>query len=112
MKKIFARGSFESGFARPKAIVRPKATAKADKPFIARGMDSLNRLAGIQKGVPFQAPDAIDYGEGDRVRHIKYGEGIVTKIVKESRDYKVTVQFDQAGQKIMYASFAKLKKVD
>ena len=73
---------------------------------------SLNRLAGINKGVPYQAPDAIDYEEGDRVKHIKYGEGTVVKIEKEPRDYKVTVQFDQAGQKIMYASFAKLKKID
>ena len=95
---------------RPKAIVKPKVTAKADKPFIAQGIGSLNRLAGINKGVSYQAPAAIDYGEGDRVRHVKYGEGTVVKIDKESRDYKVTVQFDQAGQKIMYASFAKLKR--
>ena len=48
---------------------------------------------------------------GDRVRHIKYGEGTVLNIAREPRDYKVTVEFDQAGQKIMYASFAKLKRV-
>ena len=29
----------------------------------------------------------------------------------EPRDYKVTVNFDSAGNKIMYAAFAKLKKV-
>ena len=97
---------------RPKAVLKPKAVAKADKPFIAQGVGSLNRLAGINKGVPYQAPDAIDYEEGSRVRHIKYGEGTVVKIDKEPRDYKVTVQFDLAGQKIMYASFAKLKKID
>ncbi len=97
---------------RPKAILKPKVTAKADKPFIAQGIGSLNRLAGISKGVSYSAPDEIDYAEGDRVRHIKYGAGTVTGIIKEPRDYKVTVQFDQAGQKIMYASFAKLKKID
>lgn len=97
---------------RPKAVLKPKTVAKADKPFITQGVGSLNRLAGINKGVPYQAPDAIDYGESDRVKHIRYGEGTVVKIEKEPRDYKVTVQFDQAGQKIMYASFAKLKKID
>ena len=97
---------------RPKAVVKPRKTAQADKPYIAQGMGSLNRLAGLSKGAPYQAPDAIDYAEGDRVRHVKYGEGTVTKIEKEPRDYKVTVIFDQAGQKIMYASFAKLKKID
>ena len=97
--------------ARPKAIVRPRATAGTDKPFIAKGIGSLNQLAGISKGAPVQAPAALDYGVGDRVAHVKYGEGTVLKIDREPRDYKVTVNFDKAGQKIMYASFAKLKRV-
>ena len=96
---------------RPKAIVRPRVTANADKPFIAKGIGSLNRLAGISKGAPTQTPGEPDYGAGDRVAHVKYGEGTVLKIDKEPRDYKVTVNFDRAGQKIMYASFAKLKRV-
>ena len=53
----------------------------------------------------------MDYKEGDRVSHIKYGPGTVTRLEKDVRDYKVTVEFDRAGQKIMYASFAKLKKI-
>lgn len=96
---------------RPKAFVRQKSTPKADKPFIAKGIGSMNRLAGISKGMPHQAPEALAYGVGDRVCHIKYGEGSVLKIDREPRDYKVTVAFDNAGQKIMYASFAKLKRV-
>lgn len=44
-------------------------------------------------------------------RHLKYGDGTVTEIVDDPRDYKVTIQFDGAGQKIMYAAFAKLKKL-
>ncbi len=96
---------------RPKAALRPKTTAKADKPYISKGISGLNQLAGLQKGTAFQAPEALDYAAGDRVRHIKYGEGTVLNIVREPRDYKVTVAFDQAGQKIMYASFAKLKPV-
>ncbi len=95
--------------ARPRATVRPKVTAQADKPFIAKGIGSLNQLAGISKGVPAQADTEIDYGVGDRVRHIKFGEGTVLGLVREPRDYKVTVEFDNVGQKIMYASFAKLK---
>ncbi|MBR1930392.1 MAG: UvrD-helicase domain-containing protein [Lachnospiraceae bacterium] len=96
---------------RPKAIVRPKVTPKADKPFIARGISSLNNLAGVSKGAPAQPAAALDYEVGDRVKHIKYGEGLVLNIAKEPRDYKVTVNFDNAGQKIMYASFAKLKRL-
>ncbi len=96
---------------RPRAVLRQKTTAKADKPFIAREMSSLNQLAGISKGAAFQAGTEPDYGVGDRVSHIKYGEGTVLNLVKEPRDYKVTVEFDRAGQKIMYASFAKLKRI-
>lgn len=96
---------------RPKAALRPKTTAKADKPFIAKGIDSLNQLAGLSRGTASRAGEAPDYVPGDRVSHIKYGEGTVLKLAKEPRDYKVTVEFDKAGQKIMYASFAKLKRL-
>ena len=105
-------GSSAGVFApRPKAVVRPKTTAKADKPYIAKGIGSLNQLAGLQKGMAYQAPAALEYEVGDRVKHIKYGEGTVLNITQETRDYKVTVNFDKAGQKIMYASFAKLKRM-
>ncbi len=101
----------QPAFGRPKAIIRPKVTPKADKPYIAKGIGSLNQLAGISRGVPHQAPAALSYGVGDRVLHVKYGEGSVLQIDREPRDYKVTVDFDRAGQKIMYASFAKLKRL-
>ena len=103
--------NFSTADFRPKAILRPKVTAKADKPFIAKGIGSLNQLAGIQKGAAVQAASEPEYGVGDRVKHIKYGEGSVIAISREPRDYKVTVMFDNAGQKIMYASFAKLKRL-
>lgn len=53
----------------------------------------------------------LDYGVGDRVRHIKFGEGTVTGITEGGRDYEVTVDFDSAGTKKMFAAFAKLQKV-
>lgn len=57
-------------------------------------------------------PVAIDYKVGDRVRHIKFGNGIVTDLVSGGKDYEVTVDFEKAGVKRMFASFAKLKKLD
>lgn len=54
----------------------------------------------------------LGYGVGDLVRHQKFGEGMVVKIVSGGRDYEVTVQFHQAGVKKMFAAFAKLKKVE
>lgn len=54
---------------------------------------------------------SLDYEVGDTVRHIKFGVGIVKEIVEGGRDYEVTVEFDKAGVKKMFASFAKLKKI-
>ena len=51
------------------------------------------------------------YDVGDRVRHVKFGEGLVTAIVEGGRDYEVTVEFDSAGTKKMFAAFAKLQKI-
>ena len=57
------------------------------------------------------AGGALSYQVGDRVRHIKFGDGEVMAIVSGGRDYEVTVDFDKVGTKKMFASFAKLKKV-
>lgn len=56
--------------------------------------------------------DGPGYDVGDRVRHIKFGDGLVTGITEGGRDYEVTVEFDMAGRKKMFAAFAKLKKID
>ena len=55
--------------------------------------------------------NTLDYVVGDRVRHIKFGDGEVMAIVEGGRDYEVTVDFDKVGTKKMFASFAKLKKL-
>ena len=53
----------------------------------------------------------VDYKVGDRVVHQKFGEGTVKEIEDGPRDYQVTVDFDEFGEKIMMASFAKLEKI-
>lgn len=55
--------------------------------------------------------DGLDYGEGDTVKHIKFGVGMVEKIIDGGRDYEVTVNFERFGVKKMFAGFAKLKKI-
>ncbi len=53
----------------------------------------------------------LSYGVGDRVRHIKFGDGTVLDITEGGRDYEVKVEFDTAGIKKMFATFAKLQKI-
>ena len=70
----------------------------------------------IKAGTFDKQPSGINNGElgyavGDRVKHIKFGEGTVMEIKGGGRDYEVTVSFDSAGTKKMFASFAKLAKI-
>lgn len=53
----------------------------------------------------------LGYGIGDKVRHIKFGTGMVKEIKNGGRDYEVTVDFENGGTKKMFASFAKLQKI-
>ena len=54
---------------------------------------------------------SLEYAVGDRVSHIKFGEGTVLAIDEGGRDYEVTVDFEDFGTKKMFAAFAKLKKI-
>ena len=56
-------------------------------------------------------PDSLDYKEDDRVSHIKFGKGTVLAVEDMKKDYQVTVEFDTAGIKKLFAGFAKLKKI-
>ena len=58
-----------------------------------------------------QKSDSLAYGVGDRVRHVKFGEGTVLDIKEGGRDFEVTVEFDTAGVRKMFAMFAKLVKI-
>lgn len=94
---------------KPKAVVKPRETRAEVKPFIARGTAMFGEK-GISKGI--QAPgEKPDYEVGDRVSHIKFGQGTVKALEKGARDYQVTVEFDQYGQKILFAAFAKLQRL-
>ena len=91
---------FGVGGARPKAVLKKKTTPDSVKPFIAQ-MSDANKMPVA----------ALNYTTGDRVRHSRFGEGTVLGMEPGPKDTKVTVQFDECGQKIMYATFAKLVKI-
>lgn len=82
-----------------------------------KALFSANRGHKFRK--PYQAKsfistkmDTLSYSVGDMVKHIKFGKGKVLEIVPGGRDYEVTVDFEKVGVKKMFASFAKLKKVE
>ena len=88
---------------RIKEMPRQNAFAQAKNAFLSKPFES--KVPEPKKG------EGLEYEVGDTVQHIKFGIGIVEKIADGGRDYEVTVNFDKAGVKKMFASFAKLKKV-
>lgn len=77
------------------------------KPFIAK----VSELSSMKGANLTTNEGGLNYGVGDRVKHIKFGEGTVENLVHGGRDYEVTVNFDKAGVKKMFAAFAKLVKI-
>ena len=65
------------------------------------------------KAFTVEKPKSLDYSEGDRVHHMRFGDGTVKSIADGGKDFEVTVDFDHAaiGTRKMFASFAKLKKL-
>lgn len=63
------------------------------------------------KAFTVQKTGSLDFKEGDRVRHIKFGLGTVLEVKDGGKDFEVTVSFDTVGIKKMFASFAKLTRV-
>ena len=72
---------------------------------------AMGKHPGFGKEFTVQKSSTLDYGVGDRVRHIKFGEGTVQSVINGARDFEVTVEFDRFGVKKMFASFAKLQKI-
>ncbi len=86
---------------------KQNAYAQAKNAFNAKAFSTPKPVQnfGTQKG------DGPGYDVGDRVRHMKFGEGLVLSMVSGGRDYEVTVDFDGFGVKKMFAGFAKLQKI-
>lgn len=76
-----------------------------------KGIGGGSAAAYLGKDIMAKKPSSLDYSEGDRVRHLKFGEGTVTSIIEGKQDYEVTVDFDRVGSKKLFAGFAKLVKI-
>ena len=80
---------------------------------VGKPLTGSQALASLQKGSQLAAGGngPLGYEVGDRVRHVKFGEGTVTDIKEGGRDHEVTIEFDSVGTRKMFAKFAKLVKV-
>ena len=120
---MYQKGDFVVAFGReiPRELVELGHDIQEKKPKLEDVIPA--KSSYMQMKMAFQAKafqpknftvtksDGLDYEVGDTVRHVKFGVGIVKNIVEGGRDYEVTVDFDKAGVKKMFAGFAKLKKL-
>jgi len=93
--------------------VKP-TTEQFKKAFSAKESYSTQRIrsevAQVKSDRAGNAEKILGYGVGDTVVSAKFGTGVVRKIETGDRDYMVTTEFEEYGNRRMLAGFAKLKK--
>ena len=104
------RGRDSAAKTASKAADHPDSLYQQNTPY-RQARSAFHEKAYVTRQFEVKKGGALDYEVGDTVRHVKFGTGIVTSIVEGGRDYEVTVDFEKAGTKKMFAAFAKLQKV-
>lgn len=71
-----------------------------------------NQNNRLPKKVKNETSTEITFSIGDKIRHTKFGEGIVTSTKEVTNDLEITIAFTQgAGIKRLLLSFAPIKKI-
>ena len=99
MREASRRTSQLTSFSKAGTREKPAKMTGKQKPFY------------LSSGQTPASRSELDYGVGDTVRHVKFGQGIVKEIRDGGRDKEVTVEFEKFGVKKMFAGFAKLQPV-
>ncbi len=109
--------SYEDEDQRPRTVSRP--APPANRPQAGPGsLDNIAQFFSSRKAsgsrpkleIPVST-GATGFRSGQRVRHPKYGEGVVFRREGDGDDAKITVQFAEFGVKKLVEKFAQLEKV-
>jgi DNA helicase-2/ATP-dependent DNA helicase PcrA len=92
----------------PPDLVTQSERAAQSEMFTPRRYRHVERDQGERPAIP-----ADSFAAGDRVRHPKFGEGIVVSSEPSGTDYQVVIAFQgEAGIKKLLLSFAPLEKIE
>ncbi|HNM51288.1 MAG TPA: hypothetical protein PKN86_16345, partial [Candidatus Obscuribacter sp.] len=80
---------------------------KSQPPAKPRAMRRPEEVLEVSKEVSYQK-----LSMGDRVTHVKFGEGTVVQVIGEDDKELYNVEFAEHGKKLLDPKFAKLVKVD
>jgi DNA helicase II / ATP-dependent DNA helicase PcrA len=85
------------------------------QPFSPPGADGSALPPGVTRGIPQRpvVPGERRYRDGDRVRHARWGDGIVitSKLTRDDEEVQVAFKDPQVGRKTMLASLANLEVI-
>ena len=96
-------------------MIQLKAYGK-NNPYTRSATANTNPSAnpGFGKAFPMGGSTAsapTSYEIGDKVRHIKFGNGEVIDVIPSGSDQESVVNFDRVGEKHLFASLVKMKKL-
>ncbi len=111
--------SYEDEDQRPRAASRQEVSrAGVSRPAQGGSLDNIaqfftsRKSSGSRPKLEIPAPNGVTgFRSGQRVRHPKYGEGVVFRREGDGDDAKITVQFAGFGVKKLVEKFAQLEKV-
>jgi DNA helicase-2/ATP-dependent DNA helicase PcrA len=94
----------------PQLVVAPATTEGGARDWEVGARE--RRRALVRSAQPLVPQTEAAFAAGDRVRHAKFGEGVVVSCAPKGSDQEVTVAFKgEAGIKKLLVSFANLEKV-
>ena len=110
--------SYEDEDQRPRAVAPSGSSSAGSRPAQTGSLDNIAQFFSSRKvtgarpklEVPVAA-GVTGFRSGQRVRHPKYGEGVVFRREGDGDDAKITVQFAEFGVKKLVEKFAQLEKV-
>ena len=77
-----------------------------------RSAESFLKNLGTTRSVSKPDVDLSQYESGVKVKHKKFGNGVITKVEPEGDDYKVDIEFEKVGHKRLMAKFAGLEVIE
>ena len=82
---------------------------KRKSPLVATAAAPIRKATNYTPPADFVASDTSNLAEGMRVEHQKFGFGVVAKMDTQGNSTKAIINFEEAGEKTLLLSFAKLR---
>ncbi len=92
-------------------IIVDKNSAKSRMSFKSTGKNFFTGTNDF-KSIKIETKEDIIYSVGQHVYHKKWGKGVITAIVPNGNDHRISILFDEHGLKNLLQSFAPLKVLE